>query len=72
MRGIICVALTLIVAGLLGLGGEWLAAFLPAQISRVFIQPYGIGIHPLSIDLNLCGLAGLILAYIIMSKFVKK
>ena len=72
MRGIIFVVLTLVVGGVIALGLEWLAGFLPGQLSHMFIQPYGVGIHPLSIDLNLCGLLGVIFGYLIIAKFVKK
>jgi len=72
MRGIIFTVLTLIVGGVIALGLEWLSAFLPGQLSAAMLRLYGIGIHPLSLDLNLCGLIGLILGYLIISKFVKK
>ena len=72
MKGIIFLVLTLIVGGVIALGLEWLAGFLPGELSRMFIQPYGVGIHPLSLDLNLCGLVGVVCGYLIISKFVKK
>ena len=72
MRGIIFTVLTLIVGGVIALGLEWLAGFLPGQISAAVLKLYGIGIHPLSVDLNLCGLLGLICGYFIIAKFVHK
>lgn len=72
MKGIIFVVLTLVLGGVIALGCEWLAAFLPGQMSSAVLRLYGIGIHPLSLDINLCGLIGLILGYLIVSKFVKK
>jgi len=72
MRGIIFTVLTLIVGGLIALGFEWLAAFLPGQMSGALLKVYSIGIHPLSAHINICGALGLILGYIIISKFVKK
>ncbi len=72
MKGIIFAALTLILGGVLALGLEWLAGALPAQMSGALLRLYGIGIHPLSIDINLCGLLGLVLGYLIIAKFVKK
>ena len=72
MKGIIFAALTLVVGGVLALGFEWVAGLLPGQVSSAFLRLYGIGIHPLSVDLNLCGLLGLICGYLIISKFVKK
>ena len=72
MRGIIFLVLTLVIGGVIALGLEWLAGFLPGELSRMFIQPYGVGIHPLSLDLNLCGVIGVICGYLVISKFVKK
>ena len=72
MKGIIFAVLTLIVGGVIALGLEWLSGFLPGQLSSAMLRLYGVGIHPLSIDMNLCGLVGLILGYLVISKFVKK
>ena len=72
MRGIIFAVLTLIVGGLIALGLEWLAAFLPGQISAALLKVYSVGIHPLSVHINICGILGVIFGYIIISKFVKK
>ena len=72
MRGIIFAVLTLIVGGLIALGLEWLAAFLPGQMSAALLKVYSVGIHPLSVHINICGILGVILGYIIISKFVKK
>lgn len=72
MKGIIFVVLTLVLGGVIALGLEWLGGFLPNEMARAVIQPYGIGIHPLSLDLNLCGLLGLICGYLVIAKFVKK
>lgn len=72
MKGIIFTVLTLIVGGVLALGMEWLGGFLPEQLSSAMLRLYGVGIHPLSLDLNLCGLIGLVCGYLVISKFVKK
>lgn len=72
MRGIIFAVLTLIVGGLIALGLEWLAALLPTQMSGALLKVFAVGIHPLSVHINICGAVGLILGYLIISKFVKK
>lgn len=72
MRGIIFAVLTLIVGGLIALGLEWLASLLPSQMAGALLKVYSVGIHPLSVHINICGALGLILGYIIISKFVKK
>ena len=72
MRGIVFAVLTLIVGGLIALGLEWLAALLPTQMANALLRVYAVGIHPLSVHINICGIIGVILGYIIISKFVKK
>lgn len=72
MRGIVFAVLTLVVGGLIALGLEWLAAFLPAQMAGTLNRVYAIGIHPLSLHISICGAIGLVLGYLIISKFVRK
>ena len=72
MRGLVFCVLTLVVGGAIGLGLEKLAAFLPAQLASALTRVYSVGIHPLAIHLTLCGLLGLIISYILISKFVRK
>ncbi len=72
MRGIIFAALTLILGGVIALGLEWLAALLPAQMAGALNHVYHAGIHPLSVHISICGAAGLVLGYLIISKFVRK
>lgn len=72
MRGIIFAVLTFVVGALIGLGFEKLASFLPQQLDAALTRVYGIGIHPISLHVSICGVIGLVLGYIIISKFVKK
>lgn len=72
MRGIIFALLTLVVGALIGLGLEKLASFLPHQLDAALTRVYGLGIHPLSLHISICGAVGLVLGYIIISKFVRK
>lgn len=72
MRGLIFAVLTLIVGALIGLGFEKLASFLPQQLEAALTRAYGVGIHPLSLQVSICGVIGLVLGYVIISKFVKK
>lgn len=64
--------LTLVVGALIGLGLEKLASFLPQQLDAALTRVYGLGIHPLSLHISICGAVGLVLGYIIISKFVRK
>lgn len=72
MREIIFALLTLVVGALIGLGLEKLASFLPQQLDAALTRVYGLGIHPLSLHISICGAVGLVLGYIIISKFVRK
>ena len=72
MRGIIFALLTLVLGALIGLGLEKLASFLPQQLDAALTRVYGLGIHPLSLHISICGAVGLVLGYIIISKFVRK
>ena len=72
MRGIIFTILTLIVGGVLSLGLEWLAKFLPGEMAGALLKVYHVGIHPMALNINICGALGLVCGYIIISKFVKK
>lgn len=72
MRGLIFAVLTLVLGGVLGIGLEKLAALLPAQMAGALTRVYGVGIHPLALHITVCGLIGLLLGYLIVSRFVKK
>lgn len=72
MRGLVFVLLTIILGGVLGLGLEYCAGFLPDKIAWALTRVYAIGIHPLSASVSICGVLGLILGYLIIVKFVKK
>ena len=72
MRGLIFALLTLILGGVIGLGLEKLASFLPAQMASALTHVYSVGIHPIAFDITVCGAMGLIFGYLIILKFVKK
>lgn len=72
MRGIIFAILTLVLGAVIGLGLEKLASFLPQQLDAALTRAYGLGIHPLSLHVSICGAIGLVLGYLIIAKFVKK
>ena len=72
MRGLIFCLLTLVLGGVLGLGLEKLASFLPTQMAGALTRVYGVGIHPLALHVTVCGVIGLVLGYLIISKFVRK
>lgn len=72
MRGIVFAVLTLLLGAFLGLGLEKVASFFPMQLEQALTRVYGIGVHPLSLHISLCGMVGLVVGYIIVSKFVRK
>ena len=72
MRGIIFAVLTLVVGALIGLGLEKLAAMLGGQVGAALNRVYSLGIHPVALSVTICGVIGLILGYLIVSKFIKK
>ena len=61
MRGIIFALLTFVVGGLIGLGLEKLAGMLGGEIGSALTRVYGIGIHPISLHITICGAIGLVL-----------
>ncbi len=72
MRGFVFAALTLVLGGVLGLGLEKLASFLPMEMANALTRTYMLGIHPLALRVTVCGAMGLVLGYLIIAKFVKK
>lgn len=72
MRGLIFAVLTLVLGGVIALGLEWLAALLPEDMAQALNHIYHIGIHPLALNITICGTLGLVSGYLIISKFVRK
>ena len=72
MRGLIFYVLMLVLGAVLGLGLEKGATFLPLDITNALTHAYTIGVHPLALRITLCGLVGLIAAYFILAKFLRK
>lgn len=72
MRGIVFAVITLLVSCLIAYGLEWAAGILPGQLQATLLRVYAVGIHPLSLHINVCGIIGLILGYLVVVKFVRK
>ncbi len=72
MRGLVFAILTLVLGGVIGIGLEKLASFLPVQMAGALTRVYGVGIHPLSIHVTICGAIGLVIGYLIIEQFVRK
>ncbi len=72
MRGLVFALLTIILGGVIALGLDYCCNFLPDKIGWALTQTYGVGIHPLSASVSICGVLGLVFGYLIIAKFVKK
>lgn len=72
MRGLVFALLTVILGGVIALGLDYCCNFLPDKIGWALTRPYGIGIHPMSASISICGVLGLVFSYLIITKFVKK
>ena len=72
MRRIIFIVLVLLAGGLLGWLFEKGASLLPNSLADVLTHAYAVGIHPLAIHINICGLLGLIIGFIVINKFIRK
>jgi len=72
MRGLVFALLTVILGGVIGLGLEYIARFLPDKIAYEFTRVFSLGIHPLTLSFTVCGVLGLVFGYLLIAKFVKK
>lgn len=72
MRGLIFYVLMFVLGAGLGFGLEKCTSFLPLEIANALTRVYGIGVHSLSIHISICGIIGLVAAYFILFKFLRK
>lgn len=73
MRDLVYVILLLIVAGAIAYGLDILCVnMLPQNAANVLVKPFSLGIRPLSLHLSVCGITGIILAYLLMKFIFKK
>jgi len=72
MRDLVYVILLLIVAGAIAYGFDAVfTSLLPQNAASVFVKPFALGIRPLGIHISICGIVGVVLAYLLM-KFIFK
>ena len=73
IRSVIFVVIFFILAGLIGWGFEKLfVAVLPSDLAGSLVRVWDIGVHALSFNINICGILGLIISYLIVSYLIKK
>ena len=73
MRDLVYVILLLIVAGAIAYGFDAIfTSLLPQNAAATFIKPFALGIRPLSIHISICGIIGVIFAYMLMKFIFRK
>ena len=73
LRSVIFVVIFFIIAGLIGYGAEKVCvALLPSDFVGTLVRVYDVGVHCLSLNVNICGIIGLIASYAIVTYVVKK
>ncbi|ACC98156.1 hypothetical protein Emin_0601 [Elusimicrobium minutum Pei191] len=74
MRAFVYFLLIVVLGAVFGVLIEKLAeAVLSGQGLLFFVKVYsGIGVHPISLNLTVSGVLGLVLSYFLITKFVKK
>ena len=72
MRGLVFYVLMVVLGAVLGLGLEKGASLLPMELANALTHVYGVGVHAFAIHITLCGLFGLIAAYFILARFLRK
>lgn len=73
IRSVIFVVIFFILAGLIGWGLEKLfVSVLPSSMAGSLVRVWDIGVHALSFNINVCGILGMILSYLIVSYLMKK
>ncbi|MDR1684608.1 MAG: hypothetical protein LBR90_04015 [Elusimicrobiota bacterium] len=73
LRSAIFVIIFFILAALIGFGLERLTvSVLPSDAAGFLVREFSLGAHALSFNVNVCGIIGLILSYLIVSYLMKK
>lgn len=73
LRSVLFVAIFFVIAGLIGYGAEKMAvSVFPSDFVGTLVRVYDVGVHPLSLTVNICGIIGLIASYAIVTYLVKK
>lgn len=73
MKDFIYFVILLLIAAGIGYGFDVLfSSLLPKNAADVFIKSFTIGIRPLGIHVNICGIIGLIASFVVIKPFLNK
>ena len=73
MKDLIYFIILLLIAAGIGYGFDALfSALLPQNAANFFIKPFAVGIRPLGIHANVCGIIGLIVSFGVVKAIFRK
>jgi hypothetical protein len=73
IRSFIFGVIFFIIAALIGCGLEKvIVLLLPSDPAGALVRVFDVGVHALSFNVNICGVAGLVISYFIVSYLLKK
>ena len=72
MKDFIYFIILLIIAAVIGFGLDELFSSVPKNAASFLIEPFTIGIRPISISANVCGIVGLIISFGLIKPFINR
>ena len=72
MKDFIYFVVLLVIAAVIGYGLDALFSSVPQNAAKFFLEPFVIGIRPLSISVNICGIVGLIVSFGLIKPFLNR
>ena len=72
MKDFVYFVIFLIIAAVIGYGFDALFSSVPKNAASFFIEPFTIGIRPISISANICGIVGLIISFGLIKPFINR
>ena len=73
MKDLIYFIILLVIAAAIGYGFDALfSSVLPQNAANFFIKPFAVGIRPLGIHANVCGIIGLVVSFALIKPFLNR
>ena len=72
MKDLIYFIILLIIAAGIGFGFDALFSLLPQNSASFFVKPFALGIRPLSINVSVCGIIGLVVSFAVIKPFLNR
>lgn len=73
MKSLIYFIILLLIAAAIGYGFDALfSSLLPQNAANFFVNPFSVGIRPLGIHANVCGIIGLVVSFAIIKPFLNR